>query len=222
MSSGFIGMETAATLSVRAKRLYAGAGGFSARLQILRPYICPFELIVPHVPAGAAVLDVGCGAGLFIGLLADSGRISSGLGFDSSGSAIGLARQMAKNLSANAVVTFRQIDARAEWPSETFDVVSLVDVLHHVPVQSQLSVLSQAIARVRPGGLLLYKDMAERPYWRALFNRIHDLLLAREWIHYLPIARVEQHLLAQGMTQVSSGSAARYWYAHEWRIFQRL
>ncbi|MEP7311779.1 MAG: class I SAM-dependent methyltransferase [Pseudomonadota bacterium] len=178
-------------------------------------------MILPLVPPGARVLDAGCGAGLFLGLLADSAQVSQCLGFDSSDGAIALAQRMTRNLPAGSAVTFRQLDATAEWPKGAFDVVSLVDVLHHVPPPFQLSVLSRAIERLQPDGLLLYKDMAQRPIWRAIANRMHDLLLARQWIHYLPIADVEQHMAANGMVQIARGSAARYWYAHEWRVFQR-
>jgi 2-polyprenyl-3-methyl-5-hydroxy-6-metoxy-1,4-benzoquinol methylase len=35
-----------------------------------------------QIPAGASVLDVGCGAGLFLLLLGQQGRIRDALGFD--------------------------------------------------------------------------------------------------------------------------------------------
>ena len=48
-----------------------------------------------------------------------------------------------------------------------------------------------ACDRVRLGGLLIYKDTASAPAWAAWVNRLHDLVLARQWIHYAPIADVE-------------------------------
>ncbi len=215
-------MNTVSSVASRAKRLYSGNRGVSPLLQTLRPYICPFELILPLVPRGSRVLDAGCGAGLFLGLLADSGQITHGLGFDSSHSAISLAQRMTANLPDSTDISFQRLDATAEWPGGTYDVVTLVDVLHHVPPAFQLAVLSRAIERVRVGGLLLYKDMATRPRWMALCNRAHDLLAAREWIHYLPMSTVERHMAANGMSQVVSSSASRFCYAHEWALFQRL
>jgi 2-polyprenyl-3-methyl-5-hydroxy-6-metoxy-1,4-benzoquinol methylase len=212
-------MQTVRQVALRANYLYSDLGGISALLQTLRPHICPFELILPLIPAGSRILDAGCGAGLFLGLLADAGIIAGGFGFDSNGKAIDLARRMTHRLPTNIEIEFQQIDARSAWPQETFDVVSLIDVLHHVPVKYQLTVLSQAIARVKPGGILVYKDMAQRPYIKAQANRLHDLILAREWIHYLPIAKVDEHLVSQGMKQIGAGSASRYWYAHEWKVY---
>lgn len=215
-------METAVTLSRRARRLYGGTKTALVRLQVLRPYICPLEEILPLVPAGSAVLDVGCGGGLFLGLLADSGRVSRAVGFDSSPAAVAVARSMTVNLPNHTTVEIRHIDATAPWPSESYDVVSLVDVLHHVPPAAQRAVLSRAFDCVRPGGLLLYKDMATKPKWRAICNQLHDLVLARQWIHHVPVGLVEMWAAENGMRLVAQGAASRLWYAHEWRVFHRL
>ena len=214
-------MNTAGILSQQARELYSGAHGLGATLQTLRPYICPFEQILPLVPPGSHLLDAGCGAGLFLGLLAVNGRVARGEGFDSSRPAIDLAQRMRPNLPSQAAIEFRLLDATAEWPGADYDVVSLIDVIHHVAPEYQLAVLSRAIARVRPGGLLLYKDMAQRPLWRAWCNRAHDLLMVREWIHYLPIGTVDDHMARQGLRCVAKGAASRYWYAHEWRLFEK-
>ena len=46
------------------------------------PNIRPFHRLVEFVPRGSSVLDVGCGAGLFILFLAKRGWILSAVGFD--------------------------------------------------------------------------------------------------------------------------------------------
>jgi 2-polyprenyl-3-methyl-5-hydroxy-6-metoxy-1,4-benzoquinol methylase len=213
-------VETAKTLAERAKRLYPDKT-LAARLQTLRPYICPFEEIIPFVPEGSTVLDAGCGAGLFVALLGDLGRIPRAVGFDSNPAAIALARRAEGRLGSSVSVEFLQIDATAPWPADEYDVVSLIDVMHHVPRVSHENVLSRASECVKPGGLLIYKDMANRPTWRALCNQAHDLLLARQWIHHVPISFVEQWAASLGLRQVAEGKANRYWYAHEWRVFRR-
>jgi 2-polyprenyl-3-methyl-5-hydroxy-6-metoxy-1,4-benzoquinol methylase len=213
-------MPTASELSQTAKRLYGSQGGLSARLQTLRPYICPFEELLPHVPAGSSVLDVGCGAGLFLVLLGSRGVIERGLGFDVSQPAIDLARRIARELAGRVDLTFLAVDAGAAWPDGAYDVVSMIDVLHHVEPDQQLDVLSLAASRTNRGGILLYKDMALRPRWRAWCNQAHDLVMAREWIHHVPFERVRQHLSTLGMTPVAQGTATRYWYAHEWAVFR--
>jgi 2-polyprenyl-3-methyl-5-hydroxy-6-metoxy-1,4-benzoquinol methylase len=213
--------ENAATIAARAKRLYAGEQGLSPTLQTLRPYICPFEDLLPLVPQGARVLDVGCGAGLWLGLLADRGTIAHGTGFDTSDKAISLAQHMGGRVDAGKRLTFQRLDATAAWPAGDFDVISIIDVLHHVPPAHQLGVLTLAAKRLKPGGLLLYKDMAQRPAWKAMANRMHDLIVVREWINYVDIGTVDRHMTGLGMVAVTAGAASRYVYAHEWRLFKR-
>jgi 2-polyprenyl-3-methyl-5-hydroxy-6-metoxy-1,4-benzoquinol methylase len=214
-------LETPAALVERARHLYSGIRALSSEIHKLRPYICPFDRLLPLVPANASVLDVGCGGGLFLGLLADCGRISRGLGFDANASAIWLAQRMTKNLPACAVVEFRVIDATQDWPDGLYDVVSLIDVLHHVEPGSWKTIVARAISRVRPGGMLLYKDMATKPRWRAWCNQLHDLFLARQWIHYVPLNDVKTFAIERHMLAATEGAAACYWYAHEWVAFRR-
>jgi len=206
---------SAAHLSAVAAKLFPGG----PLIQRLRPYICPFEQLLPFVPPGASVLDVGCGAGLFLGLLAAEGRLGAGVGFDSAPAAIARAQRMRERLGAP--LEFHRLDAAARWPDGEFDVVSIVDVMHHVPPAAQRRVFLAAAARVRAGGTLLYKDMARAPAWRAWANRLHDLVMARAWIHYAPIEDVERWALEAGLALAHAGAYNRYWYAHELRVFRR-
>jgi len=189
-------------------------------MQHYRPYISPFELLIKAVPPGSRVLDIGCGSGLFLGLLCGTGRIQSGFGFDSSPPAIALAQQMTENLPSGHGLAFEARDASAPLPSERFDVVSLIDVMHHIPPEVQRHVLEQAIERVAPGGLLIYKDMVDRPRWRAFANRMHDLLVARQWIHYLPLEKALEWARAAGCSIVERAAVDMLWYGHELVVFR--
>ena len=195
-------------------------------IQHWRPYICPFECLIRFVPANATVLDIGCGGGLFLGLLAASGpRIASGVGFDVSHAAIATAQQMAQRLArlqpSAAKLSFQQLDVSAPWPAGSFDVVSLIDFMHHVAPPAQRDVLIQAAGHVAPGGVLIYKDMCRRPLWRASANRLHDLLLARQWIHHFPIEDAERSLAETGMSVVHRERLNRLWYGHDLLVFSK-
>jgi hypothetical protein len=97
----------------------------------------------------------------------------------------------------------------------------MLDVLHHIPVRYQESAFRTAASAVRPGGLLLYKDMSDTPWYCAGANRAHDLLVAREWIQYVPIATVEKWAAAIGLQQQTARSIRMLWYQHDLRVFQR-
>ena len=213
-------------LSALARELYVDGPWLKKKLQHWRPQICPFERLVPHVPIGASVLDVGCGCGLFLGLLAGTGRLGRGTGFDISPAAIAVASAMGQRLNrrggaADRTVEFVQIDAGAPWPAGTFDIVSMIDVMHHIPPADQRRFFSLAAQKLSPGSALLYKDMCRRPIWRAAANRLHDLLLARQWIHTVPIALVESWAAEEGLQCDHAERIDVLWYGHELRVFRR-
>lgn len=213
------------------RRLYPRSvgGGLLRLLQRHRVRICPFEPILRAVPEGSRVLDVGCGGGLLLGLLAATGRLApeGSVGFDASARAVRLAKAMAAHLPSVVEhapapgVTFVHLGVRDPWPAGPFDAVCIVDVMHHVPPAQQEGVIAQAASRLRPAGVLVYKDMADRPRWRAWANRLHDLALARQWITYVPATRVEQWATAHGLVPFHAGDQSRLWYAHQWRLFRK-
>jgi SAM-dependent methyltransferase len=216
------GDPTPQSLSLAATQLYCGQGAFGRFLAKYRPRICPFHLVIPQVPAGASALDIGCGNGLMLALLADSGKLGRGVGFDSSGVAIDAAHQMLAELKKQrpeADLTFVRLDVGQPWPDGQFDVVMLVDVLHHIPPAAQGEVFRSAARKLRPGGRLIYKDMARRPHWRAAMNRLHDLLMARQWIHYVPIESVEQWAGGEKLNLAASADVNMLWYRHHLRVF---
>jgi 2-polyprenyl-3-methyl-5-hydroxy-6-metoxy-1,4-benzoquinol methylase len=189
-------------------------------MQHYRPYICPFHELLPFVPAESTVLDVGCGSGLFLGLLHHFNFRIQGFGFDASRVAIECARRMAQR-HGNGCLRFDHVHKDDSWPAGQFDVVSILDVLHHIPVDHQESAFRTAASAVRPGGLLVYKDISNAPWYCAGANRLHDLIVAREWIHYVPIASVEEWAAALRFEQQSAGSFRMLWYQHDLRVFRR-
>ena len=203
-----------------ASKLYPGSA-FREQVQRMRPHICPFELLVDQVPQGSNVLDIGCGSGLFLGLLAELGDIRSGVGFDANGDAVAMAQSMALRSDAANKLSFKAVAVEEPWPEGQFDVISMVDVMHHIPGESRAPLFDMVADRLAAGGLFLYKDMAQKPVWRALGNRIHDLVMAREWISYEPIADVVSACAKRGLSLTHSEDKALYWYGHELRVFRK-
>jgi 2-polyprenyl-3-methyl-5-hydroxy-6-metoxy-1,4-benzoquinol methylase len=216
-------VTTAKQLSSVARSMYTDGHLLRRKLQHWRPYICPFENLVQYVTDGSLVLDIGCGGGLLLSLLAGLGRRFEGVGFDVSSEAIDTAARMAARaatISPQARLSFKQLDFQAEWPAGEFDVVFLIDVLHHVPPAAQRAFLDRVISKVRPSGILVYKDMCLRPWWKAQANRLHDLVIARELISYVPITTVEQWARPHGMRVMAREDLSRFWYGHELRVMK--
>ena len=213
----------ASELSLLARSIYREAPSLPRLLMTLRPYICPFDRLIALVPQGSSVLDVGCGAGLFLGLLAATEHRFRGVGFDSSAVSIAAANAMArrvKSLGHETELRFLQLDAGAPWPEGPFDVVSIIDVLHHIPLPHRQFVLVSARAVLRPGGLLIYKDIGTRPRWRATANRIHDLLIAHEWVKYTSLSHVESWARQLGFAMRNSQRINQAWYGHDLVVFE--
>lgn len=97
--------------------------------------------LLDRVPPGArTALDVGCGDGLLAGKLA--GRCASVLGVDSDASIL-------ECVPADPRVRVEHSDFRDL--TGTFDMVTAVASLHHVPLREGLSALHRLVA---PGGTL--------------------------------------------------------------------
>ncbi len=207
--------HTPSDMAGLARALYTSGSLVMRAMQHYRPRISPFHLLVQAVPPGSRVLDIGCGGGLFLGLLAHTGRIQRGTGIDTSAHAIAVAQAMTAGLPAGHGLRFEARSAALPLPDEGYDVVALLDVMHHIPPEQQRGVLQQALQRVQPGGLLIYKDMALRPWWRAWANRLHDLVLARQWIHYLPLGQAIVWAQAAGCSVVEQRTVNMLWYGHE-------
>ena len=102
------------------------------------------------VPAGASVLDAGCGTGLVLEHLAGAGRKLAG--FDLSPSMIRQARRKRKLRSARLVVG----SASGEWPypNESFDTVICLAMLEFV---ERLDTALEELTRVlKVGGTALF------------------------------------------------------------------
>ncbi|NEW37461.1 class I SAM-dependent methyltransferase [Nocardia cyriacigeorgica] len=97
--------------------------------------------LVQQVPESArTALDVGCGDGLLAGKLAT--RCESVLGVDIDGAIIAGATTPANVRLTQA--DFRELD-------QTFDLVTVVATLHHVPLAEGMAALRDLVA---PGGTL--------------------------------------------------------------------
>jgi len=215
---------TAAQLAGISRAMYRDGPFLLRTLQHWRPYICPFENLVGYVREGARVLDIGCGSGLLLSLTAGVGIKFEGIGFDVSRPGFELATRMtgrAAALAPGATLSFQRLDIGDAWPPGSFDVVFLVDVLHHVDPKSQEAFFRQVLSKVGRDGILVYKDMCRRPWWRAQANRLQDLVIAREWIHYVPIQSVEKWAGDEGMKVVVRQDMSRFWCGHELRVMTK-
>ena len=155
-----------------------------ARFLVLRQRF--LEEIGQYLPASGAVLDIGCGFGLFSLYYAATapGRFVRGL--DLSARRIAMARRAAGRLGIDNV-SYEQGDARDFKGDSGVAAVYMLDIVHHVPPATVPPLLAQLRRCLAPGGLLLVKDVDTRPAPKRWFTWALDRLMAPAApVHYWP------------------------------------
>ncbi len=114
--------------------------------------------------AGKKVLDVGCGGGILSEAMARRGAQVTGI--DMGEAPLSVARLHL--LESGLEVDYRQITAEslAEESPETFDVVTCLEMLEHVP--DPASVIRACHRMVKPGGQVFFSTINRNPKAYAL------------------------------------------------------
>jgi len=119
------------------------------------------DWINSHVPLdGKRVLDVGCGGGILSDSMARKG--AEVLGIDLSAKALKVAQLHALE-AGTTNVAYREVSAEAlaaEQPG-SFDVVTCMEMLEHVP--DPASVVRSCAALARPGGWVFFSTINRNP-----------------------------------------------------------
>lgn len=109
--------------------------------------------------AGKNVLDVGCGGGILSESMAQRGATVTGI--DMGAAPLKVAKL--HGLESGVSVTYKQItveELAAEQP-ESFDVVTCMEMLEHVPDPS--SIVSACARLVKPGGYAFFSTLNKNP-----------------------------------------------------------
>jgi 2-polyprenyl-3-methyl-5-hydroxy-6-metoxy-1,4-benzoquinol methylase len=123
------------------------------------PYLqARLAFLLEHVPAGARVLDVGCGEGWFTAALAGTGR--EAVGIDVAQEPLRRARER------EAGIDLRLVGAEGPWPLQdtSFDAVWAGEVIEHVA--DTAGWLSEVRRVLRSGGTLVLSTPAHGPLTR--------------------------------------------------------
>lgn len=122
--------------------------------------------VLEHCPRGAG-LDVGCGTGVLAGRLAASGYAMTGI--DPSEGMLDVMRSHTPSVTA-----VHGSGTSLPFPSDSFDVVFCVAVMHHVAAPGDVHQTVAEMVRVaKPSGRVVIWDHNPRnPYWRNLMARV--------------------------------------------------
>jgi 2-polyprenyl-3-methyl-5-hydroxy-6-metoxy-1,4-benzoquinol methylase len=98
----------------------------------------------PWIPHGSRVLDIGCADGALFRQLAD--RIHSGVGIDS---------ELEERVKQPRYELVPGSFPEALAPHESFDAITLLAVLEHVPPEAQADLALACARHLKPGGHLV-------------------------------------------------------------------
>src|SRR5687767_911927 len=113
-----------------------------------------FAPIDPLVRGGDAMLDLGCGTGHMLRRYA--GRYARATGVDHSRGMLDVAARHVD--SKRVTLVHSDLDAFLASSSDTFDLVTCVGVLHHLPVARIAPLLADVARRLRPGGVVVLAE----------------------------------------------------------------
>lgn len=137
---------------------------------LLRLKLSPIMQIERYVPKERNILDLGCGSGIFAYILYLGSPDREVLGVDISSKRIEVAKAY---LNKYPQIKFIVGDVNSV-SFEDFGIITLIDLLHHMPFEEQESLLLKVYKKLYSGGLLLIKDLEKYPYWKYVFHYIQD------------------------------------------------
>jgi len=144
------------------------------------------HLVLGCIPQGSAVLDIGCGTGHFLYLAQRLNKISIADGYDISNEAIIQGQQAIAKMHSSLKPNIWYEDGQAPPSEQTlkkYNVVTLVDVFHHIDKSQQTSFITTLLSNIRSGTRLILTDMDGNAFISNLFAIAHDLFVNKTLVH---------------------------------------
>ena len=167
------------------------------RFMILRqPFL---EELDQWLPKEGRILDLGSGFGLFSLYFATTEPRRNILGVELSERRVAEATRSAQRLG-RANVEYQNANV-LDWNAKgVFEAIYMLDVVHHLPEDSVPHFFERIEQLLKPGGVLLVKDVSDRPRYKMLFTLALDrLMVGREPIKYWSPPRLAQLLKELGL-----------------------
>jgi len=125
---------------------------------LLRFLTSPMLRVLKVLPAGASLLDIGAGHGLFAVLA--RGRRVVAVEPD--------ARKVRRTEGIDFVIGFD------DAINGTFDAMSIIDVLYKIPIDQWDALLTRCHSRLRTGGILIIKEQDPTARFKNAWNAIQE------------------------------------------------
>lgn len=157
----------------RALRRYDSASPFVRLFLRGRSVLADLAQVEGYVPRQGAIVDLGCGHGLFANLLLEASPLRTVLGVDSDERKIDVAKR-----TERPGLRFALGDVVAEPPPECA-CVTIIDVLYLLPFPEQERLLAGCAAALPEGAMLVVKAQEARADPRFALTYAQELVSTR-------------------------------------------
>lgn len=185
-----------------------------------RPYVCPFDELLGFAQPGMAVYDIGCGSGQFCALLANFTSAKTIKGIEIDRNLVRNANEIAKNLQGKNMSFSYFSGIKIPSDISKYDLIYMIDVYHHIPTLIRDDFMRQVYKKMKPGARLVFKDIdAGSPF--IPFNKLHDLIFAKEFPKEISFYRATQFLTDLGFKIVGVRKKRIFVYPHYFILVQK-
>lgn len=196
MSNGDKKYDRTYLLSV-ARTIYSHSNALSVQQRITtiyRPLYTPFDIILSLISAHSRLLDIGCGTGTFLLIAQYLLDLGESYGFDRNLKSIEIAQSA--NIYPN--IHFIHNDANLGAIIGNSNIVTCIDLLHHIPTQERNSFLDTLFENMRTGQDIIVKDLDPLPVWKAFANKVTDYLSTRSRVSYIGLNELRISMVKKG------------------------
>lgn len=141
----------------------------------IRYLVVPWRRILGALPSFHALLDFGCGHGLFLNLVAAERTDALLRGVEHDEQKL----EQVKRCSIPTNIRITSVEDLAGDPQARFDCATIMDVLYCVPRERWVDVFAMIRARLNPGGVLIVKDTIDAPKWKVWITSLQELVALR-------------------------------------------
>ncbi|MBI2009904.1 MAG: class I SAM-dependent methyltransferase [Candidatus Chisholmbacteria bacterium] len=147
----------------------------------LKHLFIPFALIDTALPKAGLIVDIGCGEGTVTLFLSQRPKRRL-IGIDRDATRLHLAKVEAKGKKN---VRFIKADLLKLSLPKNLSGCVIADVIHHLPRSFHAKLLNTVVRNLKPGGVLVIKEIVTDDVLRSKLSRLWDFILyPKDTIYY--------------------------------------
>lgn len=224
MTRGQPKRSTRRSLSKILKRVYGDVAHMMTLREYLvtvyRPHYSPIQEVISSIEPRSSVLELGCGTGPVLHSINRHCDISLGEGIDINARSIRIARRSIKDQK----LIFRSDSVYNLTVNDfaKFDYIICFDVFHHIPKQEKLKFLHHLSSNMKKGTILIFKDLDNKPVYKAFANIITDWISTRSTVSYFSMNTIERYFDHHGFSIIRCARLDKWFWSHFILVAEKL